>query len=129
MRQARGGDLTISELHEKTGTVTQRGFLVAVQVLIDEAKHNPSGSIRTKAARHLSNLHMKEMELKLRFLQEYRVVEGGFDAVPPTAAEEAKELPDELDAEVVPALPTLSRDEMTELIQMRRRTARIPKEP
>lgn len=111
MIKARGGELTLSDVHEKLGSQTGRAFSKAMQMLVDIAMHAPTARDRTRAAEVICKVHLAEVELKCKYLEGYRVVaEGGQVVSVPQA--EVRDLP---------ALPAMTPEEMTELIQARRK--------
>lgn len=113
MKKARGGDITLDIVHEKLGSVTGRSFAVAVQQLMDITQHAPQAQERRRAAAVLVKLHIAELELKLRYLEQYNVVQSG---VQPVAAKQ--EHPD-----VLPKVQ-LTPEQVTELLQLRRKQGR-----
>lgn len=116
MRAARGNvDITVDLAHEKLGTVTSRAFTTAVQQLMDITSHAPRARDRTRAAEVLVKLHISEMELKMRYLEAYNAVDASGNVV--VAAKQ--EHPD-----VLPRVE-LTQEQVTELLQLRRKQGRV----
>jgi hypothetical protein len=113
MRKSRGKDLTIDEVTEAIGTKTAKGFSVAMQILVDNALHAPTAQERRKNAEILAKVHLAERELKLKFFETYRALDAPV------------EMPSEKKEPVVlqelPELPPMTDEQLTELIQLRRK--------
>lgn len=115
MLEARGSELTISQVHEKLGTVTGRAFNVAVQVLMDNALHAPTASERRRSSEVLVKLHLAELELKCKYLQAYLGAADGGNAV-----EQPGPMTGSVTLPSLPELPPMTQEQLTELIQARR---------
>lgn len=115
MLESRGTELTISQVHEKMGTVTARAFNTAVQVLLDNTLHAPTVAEKRKNAEILVKLHLAEVELKLKYLSAYTGLDAHGEYSPPSAADDKPVVLQQL-----PELPPMTEEQMTELIQARR---------
>jgi hypothetical protein len=113
MLASRGGQLTIHEVREKMGTVTARAFNVAVQQLMDLTMNHPEGKERRRAAEVLVKLHLAEVELKLKYLQAYTMVDSEGEVVKPVENKPVV-------LQELPALPPMTEEQLTDLIQARR---------
>lgn len=116
MLKSRGSELTLNEVHQKMGTITGHAFNLAVQQLIDLAMHHPEGKERRRSSEVLVKLHLAEVELKLKYLQNYAIVDG-------SVVQEKKDEPS-VSVKALPELPPMTDEQLRQLVQARsRRTA------
>lgn len=112
MEENRGGRLVLTE--STLGTLTERNFETAMQVLVDNALHAPKVADKNRAAQIIAQVHLGEMELKLRYVEAYAALHGGLG---PKAREEPV-------VQKLPELPPMTKEQLTELIQQRRKGLR-----